>query len=206
MKNTLLFVTVLAAGCGSNGADVDAFIDNVAQQQCAWEFRCCKDSEIKLLDGRKFATMDECVPYRKLKLQNQWFLERLASREGRLHVDPDLADKCLSQMDGMACNPKPGQPTMMTDPMQMDACVRVLVGATPIGNECVYTSECVEGAHCIGDSAAVGRGVCVPYQQEDEICNDDTDCDPQLTQLYCAKKDYKRPLRAKLSEHCQVDT
>jgi hypothetical protein len=206
MKKRLALFALLVAGCGNNTTDVDSFIQNVATEQCSWEFRCCKDSEIKQQDGRKFTTMDDCVPYHKLQLQNQWYLDRLAASQGRLRVDTDQASTCIAQMDGMVCNPKPGAPPMMTNPMMMDACATVFVGATPVGNECVYEHECVDGAHCISDAAAVGRGVCVPFQEEGDICNDSTDCDPKQTQLYCAKVDYHCHLRAQLGQKCMVDT
>jgi hypothetical protein len=206
MKNTLLCFVVFAAGCGSNTGDVDQFIQNVATQQCQWEFRCCTDPEIGELDGHKFTNMDDCVPYRQLQLQDQWYLDRLAASEGRLRVDPARAAACLDQMHQQSCNPKPGMPAMMTNPMQMDACASVLVGATPVGKECVYTHECVDGARCVGDTDAVGRGVCVPYQHEGDICNVDADCDPQVKDLYCAKKDYHCHVRAGLGGACAVDT
>src|SRR5262245_18063384 len=116
MKNHLALFFVLAAGCGTNTGDVDNFIQNVATEQCGWEFRCCKDSEIKQQDGRKFATMDDCVPYHKLQLQNQWYLDRLAATQGRLRVDTDKAAACIDQMNTMMCNPKPGAPPIMVDP------------------------------------------------------------------------------------------
>jgi hypothetical protein len=206
MRKNLALLALVLAGCGNNTGDVDDFIQNVATAQCAWEFRCCKDAEIKQQDGRKFANMDDCVPYHKLTLQNQWYLDRLAASQSRLKVDTDKAAACLDQMNGMVCNPKPGDPPIMVDPMMMDACATVFVGATPVGNECVYTHECVDGARCVGDADAVGRGVCVPYQEEGDICNDDTDCDPAHKELYCAKLDYHCHNRAQVGQKCMVDT
>jgi len=201
MKRSLVLVFALAA-CGDNSTKpVDDFITAVATAQCSWEFRCCTDPEIKQMDGHKFANMDDCVPYRTLALEDQLFLERLAAKEGRLKVDVDKAQACLDQMNGMTCNPKPGM-VVMANPMMMDECVKVLKGTTDVGKECIYVDECVDGARCVGDKEAVGRGVCVPYQQETEICNASDDCDPTQKQLYCAQQDFHCHFRAKLGEKC----
>ena len=203
----LLLVAVPLAGCGSNnpGAVTD-FITAMATQQCAWEFRCCTDPEIKTLDGRKFTGMDDCVPYRTLALENTLFLDRLAAREGRLRVDGDAAAACLDSMQNRVCNPKPGMTTIPVDPMAEDPCVNVLVGNTAPGDECIYTHECQKGARCVADATVVGRGVCVPYQSESAICNTAADCDPAIKQLYCAKDDFQCHLRAKLGEQCKYTT
>jgi hypothetical protein len=105
-------------------------------------------------------------------------------------------------MEARVCNPKPGMVIMPLNPMTEDPCVNVFVGNTAAGDECIYTHECVKGARCVADQGAVGRGVCVPYQQEEAICNAAADCDPTVKQLYCAKDDFKCHLRGKLGEKC----
>jgi hypothetical protein len=150
--------------------------------------------------------METCVPYRTLAMENQLYLNRLAAREGRLRVEQVKADTCIAQMESRACNPKPGMTNPMIDPMAMDACIAVFVGNTAVGNECIYANECVAGARCVQDAGAVGRGVCVPYQEETQICNVDADCDPKVRNLYCAKEDFHCHLRAKLNERCAYTT
>lgn len=202
-----LLIIVGTTGCDSSSTGaVDDFIAQMAEEQCAWEFRCCKDTEIKEMDGRKFTNLEACVPYRTLALVNQLYLNRLAAREGRLRVEGQRAEQCLGQLSAKACNPKPGTPAQMIDPMTIDACAKVFVGSTPIGNECIYASECVPGARCVQDAGAVGRGVCVPFQDETQICNADTDCNPRVRNIYCAKEDYHCRLRAKLGERCAWTT
>src|SRR5262245_3137810 len=110
MRLKLALLCLVVAGCGTTTNDVDDFIQNVASEQCGWEFRCCKDAEIKQQDGHKFASHDDCVPYHKLQLQNQWYLDRLAASQGRLRVDTDRAAACVAQMEAQVCNPKPGAP------------------------------------------------------------------------------------------------
>src|SRR3954471_4537839 len=125
MKRILIATSLLFTACGSdNTSGIDDFVQSIATQQCAWEFRCCTDVEIKAQDARKFTTQDECVPYRKLALQDELYSSLLAARQGRMRLDHDHSQACLAQMTSMACNPKPNQPA--TPPtMQLDACASV---------------------------------------------------------------------------------
>ncbi len=202
MRKSLALVLFAVAGCGNNTGAVDDFIHTVAQQQCEWEFRCCTDAEIMTRDGTKYADQDSCVPYQALTLMDQLYVDRLAVSEGRLRVDSQAASDCLIQLNQMACNPAPGQTPPMMDPMAIDPCTKVFVGNTTAGNECIYTNECVDGAHCVSDTLTVGRGVCVPYQHEGDICNGDADCDPKVNNLYCSQADFQCHLRAQLGEAC----
>ena len=202
----LSFLFLLAFGCGSPSVqEVDDLIQQMASEQCAWEFHCCTDPEIKQLDGTKFSTLATCTPYRALAMQTELYLHRLAAREGRLKVDTSVSAACLSQLQGRACNPNSGTPTS-SDPMDVGACAKVFVGTTKIGEECIYSTECETGSHCVSDAAAVGRGVCVPFQKESEICNIDADCDPTVKGLYCAKGDFRCHLPAALGAPCAYTT
>ncbi len=197
----------LSTGCGSGGdvGRVDEFIEQMATEQCAWEFRCCTDPEITRLDGRKFFDQAGCVPYRTLALQTTLYLHRLAASEGRLSVDSDQSDACITQLQAKQCNPKAGATPIM-DPMAIDACANVFEGKTPIGDGCIYSTECEKGAHCVNDATTVGRGVCVPYQNVGEICNVDADCDPKIAGLYCAQADFKCRVRSRFGEACLFST
>jgi hypothetical protein len=62
--------------------------------------------------------------------------------------------------------------------------------------------ECEKGAHCVFNKLTPTTGVCEPYQKQGDICNTNTDCDPTVTQLYCAQVDWKCHVRAKLGEKC----
>ena len=87
MKRILLLCSLLLPACGSdNTAGIDDFIETIATQQCGWEFRCCTDTEIKAQDGRKFTAQDDCVPYRKLALQDELYSSMLAARQGRMRA------------------------------------------------------------------------------------------------------------------------
>jgi hypothetical protein len=194
--------------CGSdNTSGIDDFIESIATQQCAWEFRCCTDAEIKAQDSRKFATQDDCVPYRKLALQDELYSSMLAARQGRMRLDHDKSQECLMQMTAMTCNAKPNQPA--TPPsMQLDACTSVFVGITAVGQPCQFPLECEKGAHCVFNKLTPSAGVCEPYQKQGDICNASGDCDASTPQLYCAQVDWKCHLRAKLGEKCAytIDT
>ena len=208
-KSYLLTILGVAAlgGCGDSNStsQVDAFIQTMAQQSCDWEFRCCKDPEIVAMDGAKFTTKDRCQQYRALALEDQLYIDRLAVKEGRLKVDGAKATACLAQLTSMACNPDPNNPNpnpMPNNPMAVDACANVFVGNTAVGKECIYSNECVTGAHCVSDTLTVGRGVCVPFQKVGEICNEDTDCDPTVSNIYCAPLDFTCHVRSQLGGPC----
>ncbi len=211
MKTSLGLILGVAAigGCGDSVStgQVDQFIQTMAQQSCDWEFRCCTDPEIASLDGSKFTTQDRCNQYRALALEDQLYIDRLAVKEGRLRVDNTKATACLAQLSSKLCNPDPTKPMQMpTNPMAIDACANVFVGKTPIGSECIYANECVTGAHCVSDQLAVGRGVCVPFQKVGDICNDVSDCDPTVAQIYCAAKDFTCRVRGTLGQPCAYTT
>jgi hypothetical protein len=182
---------------------VELFIASMATQQCSWEFRCCTDAEIKAQDGHKFSTQNDCVPYKQLALEDQLYIDKLAVQQGRIKLDDAKAQACLQQLMGQACNPKAGVPNPNPNPMMMDACANVFVGVTPLGQPCQFAGECVNGAHCVSDQLTPGSGVCVPFQELGQICNDTTDCDP-LAQpaLYCAKQDYKCHVRSAVGGPC----
>lgn len=205
MKRTLfLFASVALAGCGSdNTSGIDDFVQSIATQQCAWEFRCCTDAEIKAQDGRKFMTQDECVPYRLLSLQDALYANMLAAHQGRMKLDHDKAQACIAAMMSMSCNPMPNQPAAPPT-MALAACADVFVGITPVGQPCQFALECEKSAHCVFDKATPSVGVCVPYQEEGDICNASSDCDPLVTELYCAEQDWKCHVRAKLGEKCAL--
>jgi hypothetical protein len=178
----ILFVVgvLVLAGCGSaddGTAALDSFVQEVAAEQCAWEFRCCTDAEIKTQEGRKFADPASCVPYRALALESPLYAVRLAARQRKLRLDDKKAQACLWMLKTRACNPRPGL-SAPTPSLSADACGNVFDGATPAGEPCRFGGECVDGAHCVMDARVRGAGVCVPYQREHEVCNDGGDCDP----------------------------
>jgi hypothetical protein len=203
-KITYILVCAALTGCGSESSGVDSFLENIAKQQCAWEYRCCTDTEIKTQDGNRFMTQDACVPYRELSLETELYTKRLAVKQGRLKLDKKKADACIAQMSAQTCRPKPGEPAPMPT-MALDACVDVFVGATKAGQRCELVDECEKGAHCVLTNGSVS-GVCVPYQSESEICNSGKDCDPLVEQLYCALQDYKCHKRALAGEACAYTT
>lgn len=197
-----LFALALLPACGSKTSNIDDFVQKVAEQQCAWEFRCCTDTEIMTQEGRKYMDQAACVPYRELSLQDELYIDRLAANQNRIRLDSKQADACLAQMMAQPCNAKPGQPAPMPS-MMMDACADVFLGVTKAGQQCHFSGECVKGSHCVSDKLTPGSGVCVPYQKENEICNEDGDCDPAaMPALYCAQQDFKCHVRAKLGEAC----
>jgi hypothetical protein len=205
MKRTSLALFCLAlSGCGAPSTDgVDQFVANFATLQCAWEFRCCTDGEIKTAHGGKYATQADCVSYYELGEEDPQYIDRLAVRQGRLKVDNTKAQACLAAIMAEPCNPKSTIPQQNPFPMDLPACANVFDGVTPVGQPCQFVGECVAGAQCVSDQLTPGSGVCVPYQQLGQICNDSVDCDPSAQPaLYCAKQDWKCHNRSAVGGPC----
>ena len=206
MKTKLMTGITLAAafaGCGNGGntGAVDDFVKNLATAQCAWEFRCCTDAEIMQQEMGKFADQATCVQFAELALQNLHYGEKLAVKEGRIVVDSAQASACIAQQQALMCNSATGMTTPPQMPGTVDPCTQVFKGNTAVGNACQFANECVKGAHCISTGAGT-EGVCVPYQEEKQICNTSTDCDPSVFNLYCAKQDFTCHLRSPLGGPC----
>ncbi len=205
MKTTLLGLAAacaLVAGCGSpdTGA-VDKFIKSLAAAKCSWEFRCCTDAEIQQQEMGKYRDEATCEQFQQLALEDTMYAERLAVRQSRVTVDGTQADACVAAQMAKACNSATGTPAPTT-PGTVDPCTLVFKGATKVGDECQFATECVKGAHCVPTGASGGQGVCVPYQEEKEICNTNADCDPAVANLYCAKQDFQCHLRSPLGGPC----
>jgi hypothetical protein len=185
---------------------VTSFVQSVAQAACDWEFRCCKDEEIKARDTNKYTTAAQCLPYAQLAAEDALYIDRLAVSEGRLRLDSTHANACITQMKSRMCNPAPGStPPPMMSPT-VDECAKAFTGNTAVGSECINPKECVSGAHCVTDGTTSGRGVCVPFQKVGDICNTDADCDPTVTNIYCAQQDFKCHVKSKVGEPCAYTT
>src|SRR5437899_2569107 len=107
----------VVSGCGGSAnkpeAAVDSLITGVAQAQCDWEFRCCKDAEIRTLEKARFTDAAGCVSFRMLDLKNTLWIEREAVGAGRMGVDPVSAAACIDQFKMRACNLPNGKPPVM---------------------------------------------------------------------------------------------
>jgi hypothetical protein len=201
-RRALLVCALTAAGCGSpDTGSVDKFVNALAAAQCAWEFRCCTDAEIMQQEMNKFKDQATCVQFHQLSLEDTLYAERLAVHQSRVTVDGTQADACAAEQMNKACNSPTGT-TMPPPPGTVDPCTLVFKGATPVGSECQFATECVKGAHCVPTGASGGQGVCVPYQEEKQICNASSDCDPSVSNLYCAKQDFQCHLRAPVGGAC----
>ncbi|HEX6838894.1 MAG TPA: hypothetical protein VF334_20085 [Polyangia bacterium] len=206
MKTKLMTGITLAAalaGCGNGGntGAVDDFITNLATAQCAWEFRCCTDAEIMQQEMGKFADQATCVQFAELGLENLHYAEKLAVKQGRITVDSAQATACIAEQQMKMCNSATGMTTPPMMPGTVDPCTLVFKGATAVGDACQFANECVKGAHCVATGAGA-EGVCVPYQEEKQICNSNTDCDPTVFNLYCAKQDFSCHLRSPAGGPC----
>jgi hypothetical protein len=194
---------LVVAGCGNpDPGSVDSYINSLAVESCRWEFRCCTDAEITQQEMGKFKDEATCVKFRELSMQTTLYAERLAVRQGRIKVDNDNANACLAAAMAKQCAPKAGSPAPTpTAPGTVDPCTLVFKGNTAVGDPCEFANECIKGAHCVSTGAGT-HGVCVPYQEEKDICNTSADCDPSVFNLYCAKQDFQCHLRSPVGGAC----
>src|SRR5262249_47809677 len=123
---------------------------------------------------------------------------RAAAQQGRVHLDAQKVASCIELLKAQSTTC-----VTVTAPNGQsisDFCATAFVGQTKIGEVCESGSECEPGSRC-GTSADFG--VCVPYQNEGDLCNGYDDCDPTVPQLYCAPFDFRCHVRAKPGEFCQ---
>jgi hypothetical protein len=200
MRKWLALACALAACGGNDTSGLDNFIKNMSQALCQWEFRCCTDAEIMQIEMGKFTDEATCEKFANLKLTDEFALTRLGIQQGRIKIDTGLAQMCVDKANMKVCNG-----TMTTPPpameCAMDPCTYMLTGKTGAGAACLINGECAKGSRCVGANAGA-EGVCVAYQAEGDICNDSTDCDPSVCNLYCAKKDFTCHVRAMLGGAC----
>jgi hypothetical protein len=199
----ICLLAISLCACGTDTSSVDNYIKQLAQAQCQWEFRCCTDAEIKQQEMGKFSDEATCEKFAQLALEDAMYIGRLGVRQGRMKIDDKMASACIAKQQAKACNPAPGTtPTPMTmGPCDVDPCTVVLVGTTGTGNDCQLAGECNKDAHCVGAGSGT-EGVCVPYQMENQICNDSSDCDPSVCNLYCAHKDFQCHVRSPVGGPC----
>jgi hypothetical protein len=199
-----LACALFVAGCGNaDTSSVDNYIKQMAQATCQWQYRCCTDAEIKLQEGTKYMDEPTCEKFAQLALTDSMALEKLGVKQGRIHVDQQQAQACIAQLTAKDCNPAPGSmtPPMMTMECAIDPCSAVFVGSTASNEACLLDGECAKGSHCVGANAGA-EGVCVPYQQENQICNSSSDCDPSVCNLYCSQQDFQCHVRSPIGGPC----
>src|SRR5262249_1604606 len=124
-------------------AAVDQFIKDQAAQVCEWQYKCCTDAEIKVVESTKYMSEMACEPYEVLELGNFLYTSRLGVRQGRVTVDTKQASLCIEQLKNKPCNQSNGQ-APPPDPTYVDQCQKIYVGSTPIGSECRFAGECVK--------------------------------------------------------------
>src|SRR5437870_3506025 len=104
----LVGLCALAAGCGGKQAarsgddggavadtsSVDTFLRQLAQNQCDWELRCCKDAEIKLIEKGRPTDAMSCVAFHLLDAKDSLWLERYEVGAGRMKSDDAGSAAC----------------------------------------------------------------------------------------------------------------
>jgi hypothetical protein len=70
MRPTFCLLLASFSACGTDTSSVDHYIQQLAQAQCQWEFRCCTDAEIKVRDMMKYSDEASCEKYTQLALED----------------------------------------------------------------------------------------------------------------------------------------
>jgi hypothetical protein len=188
---------------------VDDFIAALARAMCAWQFRCCNLTEIDGLSVSSYLTEADCRWATELSL-GTWFASARASvADGRLSIDPGVADACVQRFAAGGCAAE-GLPAV--DPFgQIMLCADPFVGRVPEGSLCWMADECAPGSRCVlggqvsNGAAALtfeglsalptvalevqlsGPGACLAYVPEGGRCRVTYDCAPGL---YCRGVDF----------------
>jgi hypothetical protein len=212
-----------AAGCGAGASkrdeaqDIDNFVNSVADAQCAWQFRCCTDSEIPAVSENRYADEETCRQALEADFRTTFFTAWQAVQEKRRSMDETARDACLRDFEALGCNPAG---VAYYGPWILpSSCQRVFVGALPAGSTCSPPStsnapsgavrllardDCVPGARCVA-TASADHGVCVPYQEENQVCGEQSPCDPgpDGKKLVCRTSDHLCHPPAQIGEACE---
>ena len=206
----LLLLAVAALTCDDSRRD-DPLSARVAAAYCGHQFLCCSPFEITMITSDRYKTEADCVPFATLAARQQLGTVEGAIAQGRITVDAARADACLAAYRDQACGsgaqakmlpiPQVVSPALNTAEV-LGLCPDMLVGHVPDGRACNLSLECVRGSRCVsGTSSVAGAGtggaggtlvatpgICTPYQQEGERCNQASDCDP--ARFGCHTPDY----------------
>jgi len=210
----------------SSPAVVDAFIGQLAEAMCGWQFRCCALPEI---DGARpgiYLTEDGCRPVVARLLSDKLSEVRIAFEADQLSFDATVASACLAQFTHGACNPpldllRGGQLFPQFEWDRYATCPNPFIGKLPTGSACSLPIECQPGQSCaiggdaistvtaggvragfqMSDSASGPRGHCVPDGQAGTPCSITNECAPGL---YCRVSDLVCAQPSQEGEACQI--
>jgi hypothetical protein len=195
----VLFAAALAAVTCDDARPVTPLAEQLAAAFCAHQLSCCSPFELSLVTSDRYATEEACLPFALLAAHQQLGAIEGAMAEGRITVDPDKLEACVASYRASACNTSRQSPLPVSALPDLGtalvACPDLFVGHVPNNQACGLSQECVAGSRCVGGQPPPSygnypglpipvqltptTGLCLPYQQNGDRCNESSDCDPR---------------------------
>ena len=201
------FALTLAAGCGSStttpsadgrvtGDATHARMDaglNVAEKEAAERFygglvdaicenilRCCNADELTYIYKKNISDLATCKARIGLTYVTSRASQGRLAAVGRLKVQQDKADACLSGLKAATCvTPSTSSSSTPLPPLPRACETRqAFKGLVALGEPCTANHECALDARC---SSSLGAGVCVPLFKDGEPCGFSSECLDELT-------------------------
>jgi hypothetical protein len=197
--------------CIPNGVDfVSTAVTAIVARLCALEVDCCTADELNYKFGPGITDVDTCTDTFVDLINNGFSPDFLQSNapairsvieiaqavnNPEVHVEVDDAGvaACLAHLEARECPKYAAGVTPPTrcspptdyvgDPCALDA---LLNGLNEVGELCAFSGngvpECVDGAIC---RRLNQRGICANPAEEGDHCIDDSQCDREMTGLFC---------------------
>jgi hypothetical protein len=205
----LLFAALAALTCDDAQPPV-RLAEQLAQAFCTHQLSCCSPYELALVTSDRYKDQDECVRFATVSARQQLAAVDASLAQGRISVDPAGLEACLQANSQGACNVASAYPTPVSPlpnlAIALAYCPKLFVGHVPYNQPCGLSIECAPGSRCLPGPPGVAygypglpdpvsllpsSGLCIPYQQVGETCNDSGDCD----RAHACHENRLRPLR-----------
>jgi hypothetical protein len=214
----------VAGGCGGSSAPtraraIDDLSASITAAFCSWQFRCCAQLEIAVVERGRYATEQDCAQT-SLAARDQLAVFSPSILEGTVTLDQATSSACVDQLRNRPCNVAPapglGAPVDRDPPVGafLAACPGLFAGTLRAGLQCTLTAECAPGLRCVSPGAPPGGaldagvpvpvpslGACEPYHQLGDDCSTSADCDPTAG-LYCRGTDFSCAVPGAQGEPC----
>jgi hypothetical protein len=169
----------------SEGVPIDALPDLYAEASCEANARCW-EAHYEVYGGW------DCVGFQRAYLEDRLSRWKQAIEEGKAVYDASQVEACLTEMRSQSCG------DFLT--RNSNACLKVLNGAVPLGEECNDDVECSGDTFCEFGPQCPGK--CVGRQARGNHCGDD---DSQCADgLVCSDDTYRCVPPGQVGDSCEA--